>query len=283
MYILEFIFFYKGWSSFFCMVKKGKLIVIEGMDGSGKTTQIDLLMKRFDEEKKGAVVLDFPNYSTPTGKIVRRYLDGEFGPANDIPAKVASIFYAEDRFASKKFIHEELDKGNITILDRYVESSMGHQGGKIRDRAEREDYVKWLEDLEYGNFSLPRPDAVVFLHMPQVVSRELMLNRETKPEFHPGKTSVDGLDGHESSKEHMTNAEESYLHLAELFGWITIRCAPDGTMDSLKTPEEIHKEIWEKLGDVVGKKETVLDMRGISVDERERVLEILEKMYEVKK
>ena len=264
-------------------MKKGKLIVIEGMDGSGKTTQIDLLMKGLEREKKGAVVLDFPNYTTPTGKIVRRYLDGEFGPANDIPAKIASIFYAEDRFASKKLIQDELDKGSFTILDRYVESSMGHQGGKIRDRAEREEYVKWLEDLEYGNFGLPRPDAVVFLHMPQVVSRELMLNRKTKPEFHPGKISKDGLDGHESSEEHMRNAEESYLHLAELFGWITIHCAPDGTMASLKTPKAIHREICEKLGvGEIGKREIVFSMKGMSEEERAAKIKELEKRYGVK-
>ena len=262
------------------MVKRGKLIVFEGTDCSGKSTQINLLIEKLKGMDKGVVTLDFPNYMTPTGKIVRRYLDGEFGPANDIPAKLASIFYAEDRYAAKKFVTEELDKGNVTILDRYVESNMGHQGGKIRDGAEREKFFEWLRELEYDNFELNRPDAVVFLYMPYAVGQELMRNRDRKSEFHPG---AEKLDGHEGSEEHMRNAEESYLHLAELYGWIKIDCAPDGTMNSLKTPEEIHNEIWDKLRNVVGKEETVLDMRGIGVDERERVLEILEKMYGVRR
>jgi len=259
-------------------MKKGRLIVIEGMDGSGKSMQIDLLIKKFKGRGDGVVTLDFPNYSTPTGKVVRRYLDGEFGPANDVPAKIASIFFAEDRNASKGFIQNELDKGNMTILDRYVESNMGHQGGKIRDRVEREEFFKWLEDLEYGNFSLPKPDAVIFLHMPQAVSKELMMKRERKSDFHPAGNSKDGLDGHESSEDHMRNAEEAYLHLANLFGWITVHCAPDGTMESLKTPEEIHEEIWAKLSKVVGD-DAVIDLRGIGVEERESLLDIFEKMY----
>ena len=148
------------------------MIVIEGTDCSGKSTQINLLIDKLKGMGRGVVTLDFPNYSTPTGKIVRRYLDGEFGPANEIDARLASIFYAEDRNASKGFVDDELAKGNVTILDRYVGSNMGHQGGKIRDREEREEFFEWLRELEYGNFELNKPDAVVFLHMPYMVGRE---------------------------------------------------------------------------------------------------------------
>ena len=261
-------------------MKRGKLIVFEGTDCSGKSTQINLLVERLRGMGRGVVTLDFPNYTTPTGKIVRRYLDNEFGSANEVDARVVSIFYAEDRFAAKKFVDDELERGNVTILDRYVESNMGHQGGKIRDRKKREEFFEWLRELEYGTFELNKPDAVVFLYMPYAVGQELMRNRERKSEFHPG---AEELDGHEGSEEHMRNAEESYLHLAELYGWIKIDCAPDGTMASLKTPEEIHVEIWEELSRVVDSSEVTLDMRGISIDERERVLEILEKMYGVRK
>jgi len=261
---------------------KGKLIVIEGMDCSGKSTQIDLLIKKFKENGESVVTLDFPNYSTPTGKIVRRYLDGEFGPANDIPAKIASIFFAEDRNASKVFINAELDKGNVTILDRYVESNMGHQGGKIRDPVEREKFFRWLEELEYDNFSLPKPDAVIFLHMPQAVSKELMKNRKRKSEFHPGEDSEGGLDGHEGSDEHMKNAEEAYLHLAKLYGWITVHCAPDGTMKSLRTPEEIHEELWAKLsGNDSGSREIIYSTKDMSDEQKEKMIKDLEEKYGV--
>jgi dTMP kinase len=258
-------------------MKRGALVVFEGSDCSGKSTQINLLIKRLEEKGKGVVTLDFPNYSTPTGKIVRRYLDGEFGPANDIPAKVASIFFAEDRNASKGFILDELEMGKVTILDRYVESNMGHQGGKIRDPSEREKFFEWLRELEYENFELPKPDAVVFLYMPYEVSQELMKNRERKSEFHPG---AEKLDGHEGCSEHLKNAEEAYLHLAKLYGWIMINCAPDGTMTSLRSPEEIHEELWSKLSGIVENSKETLDVPGISEDERRRVISLLEKMYD---
>lgn len=225
--------------------KKGKLIVFEGTDCSGKSTQINLLIKKLIDEGKKTRTLDFPNYSIPTGRVVRSYLDGEFGEANSVPAKLASIFYAEDRFASKPIIDESLKEVDVTILDRYVESNMGHQGGKIRDPEKRKEFYEWNYNLEYNDFSLPRPDAVIFLYMPPQVSAELMKKRERKSEFHPGEGCVG--DGHESNPEHMRNAAEAYLQLAELYNWIRIDCAPDGTIASLKSPEEISKEVWEKM------------------------------------
>jgi dTMP kinase len=261
------------------MAEKGKLIVFEGTDCSGKSTQINLFINRLKKDDRPVVTLDFPNYSTPTGKIVRRYLDNEFGPANEVPAKLASVFFAEDRHASKKFITDELEKGNVTILDRYVESNMGHQGGKIRNRAEREKFFEWLRELEYDNFELPKPDAVVFLHMPHEVSQELMKNRERKSEFHPG---AEKLDGHEGSKDHMKNAEEAYLHLAELYGWVVVHCAPDGTMTSLKTPEQIHEELWDKLENGGAEnREIVFSTKGMNPKEREAMIAGLEKKYGV--
>jgi len=228
--------------------KKGKLIVFEGTDCSGKSTQINLLIEKLEKENLKIVVLDFPNYSTPTGKIVRRYLDNGFGPANDIDSRIASTFYAQDRFASKPIIEKALEENDIVILDRYVESNMGHQGGKIRNKQEREEFFEWLRELEYDNFSLPKPDGIVFLYMPHLVSRELMKDRERKSEFHPGE---DELDGHEGNPEHLQNAEESYLHLVELYNWIKISCAPDGSINSLRTPEHISEELYEKIQNIL--------------------------------
>ncbi len=229
-------------------MKRGKLIVIEGTDCSGKSTQINLLKENLTEMRKTFIVLDFPNYKTPTGKIVRRYLDGAFGPANEIPAKLASIFYAEDRYASKKYITDALEEYDVVILDRYVESNMGHQGGKIRSQEEREQFFEWLRELEYDNFELPKPDAIMLLYMPYMVGQGLMKTRERKSEFHPG---AEKLDGHEGNIEHLKNAEESYLHLARIYNWIKINCAPNGTLDTLRTPEDISEEVWEKISKVL--------------------------------
>ena len=221
--------------------KRGKLIVIEGTDCSGKSTQINLLLEQLKKENISAASLDFPNYSTPTGKIVRRYLDNEFGPANQIDPKIASIFYAEDRFASKSIIEEALIKNQVVILDRYVESNMGHQGGKIRDENERRKFFEWLKELEYENFQMHKPDLIIFFHMPHLVSIELKGQRTKKSEFHPSRD-----DGHENI-EHLKNAEEAYLQLANLYGWVKISWAPDRTINSLRTPEDISEEVYEHI------------------------------------
>jgi len=224
------------------MKKRGVLLVFEGTDCSGKSTQINLFVERLKNKGKSVVVLDFPNYSTPTGKIVRRYLDNEFGPANSISPKFASILYAEDRFASKQIILDALENNDFVILDRYVESNMGHQGGKVKDPEERKQFFKWLEELEYKNFELPKPDAIIFLYMPWDISKKLKQDRIKKSEFHPGKE-----DGHESNDEHMINAGRSYLQLADLFNWIKIECATEGDYNSLRTPENIAEEVYEKI------------------------------------
>ncbi len=226
--------------------KRGKLLVIEGTDCSGKSTQINLLLERLRKEGIKVVTLDFPNYSTPTGKIVRRYLDNEFGPANMIDARIASIFFAEDRFTSKPIIEKALSDNDLVILDRYVESNMGHQGGKIRSEEERKKFFEWIRDLEYENFQLIKPDAVIIFHMPHLVSMELKKHRTRKSEYHPGKE-----DGHESSEEHMKNAEEAYIHMANLFNFYKIECTKDGTISSLRTPENIFQEFYEKVKEML--------------------------------
>jgi len=215
--------------------KRGKFIVIEGTDCSGKKTQADKVYQRLVDEGVDCISVSFPNYETPTGKIVRRYLYNEFGPANDIDPRLASVLYAEDRFAAKKLIEDALAQGKTVICNRYVESNMGHQGGKIKDREERKNFVKWLEELEYTNFALPRPDAVVFLYMPYLVGMELKKGREGE------------ADGHESNPEHLKNAEEAYVQIAEMYNWMRVECAPDGTINSLRDVFSIGEEVYDKV------------------------------------
>lgn len=221
------------------MGKKGKLIVFEGTDFSGKSTQISKIIKKLNKEGVPVVMFDFPDYTTPTGKVVRRYLNNEFGPADNVPAKIASIFYAEDRFAAKPIIEKAIEDGKVVILDRYVESNMGHQGGKIRNPEERKIFFEWLRELEYGNFQLPKPDAVIFLFMPCLVGQEL------KKEMPGEEERLE--EGHEDNIEHLKNAEQAYLQLAELYNWIKVYCAPDGTINSLRTPENIFEEVYDHV------------------------------------
>lgn len=231
---------------------KGKLIEIEGTDSSGKETQVKKLIEKMESFSIPCVSVDFPRYDTPSGRIVgQSYLgrdvnfhgwEGEsawFGDPDKVDARAVCAYYAADRRMARPFIVGNLDKGTHVVTDRYVDANKGHQGGKIRNKKERLCLYEDLDNLEYGFMQLPRPDLVIFLHMPTDVSLVLKDRRNFE-------TSV-GSDGHENNVAHLRRAEAAYLELADLHGWVKISCAPDGTISSLKTPEEIHKEVWGKV------------------------------------
>ncbi len=220
------------------MAKRGKLFVIEGTDASGKETQTLKLIERLSAENIPCETMSFPRYNTPTGKIVARYLgkesfEQEFGPSDSVNPKLASILYAEDRFFAKPEMEVILNSGSNLILNRYVESNMGHQGGKIHHTNERKKFFMWLDELEYRNFGLPKPDKVIFLYMPYRVGMELKKGR-------PGKA-----DGHENNPEHLRNAERVYLQLARMYNWARVDCTFNRTIETLKTREKIAEEVFE--------------------------------------
>jgi dTMP kinase len=220
----------------------GKLIVIEGTDCSGKATQTKLLIERLnDEDIAKCHHISFPRYKTPTGKIVGEcYLGKDLGSgggswfedANSVDPKIASLYYAADRRAALPEMESILLGGQNIISDRYVTSNMGHQGGKIKDSVERLGFIEWLHYLEYNLLCLPEPDSVVFLHMPYKIGMELKKSRKGK------------ADSHESNPEHLRNAEQAYLELADMYEWVRVDCAPDGTFDSLRGEEDIHEEVF---------------------------------------
>jgi len=217
-----------------------KLIVIGGTDCSGKQTQTELLIEKFKQDNVLVERLSYPMYDTPTGKIVggsylgKKYIsEGLFeeGAANVDP-KVAALYYAADRRYNSYKIKELLDSGTNVILDRYVESNMGHQGGKLKTTEERLNMYKWLEDLEYGLLELPRPDITIFLYMPYQYALELKKDRVELP------------DQHEASEDHLKNAETAYLELAKLYGFKKIDCVKDG---KIRTKEDINEEVYSLL------------------------------------
>lgn len=221
----------------------GKLIVIEGTDCSGKGTQSAKLYDRLVSEGYKVYKTSFPMYDTPTGKIIGGpYLGKEsicrgWFPegANNVPGKVASLYYAADRLYNIDIINHYLDNDYIVILDRYVTSNMGHQAGKISNKEERFEMFKWLEKLEYDFLGLPRPDIKLFLHMPYTYSKELQKNRQE-------------LDELEKSKENMINAENAYLEMVELYNFTKIECIDN---EGLKSIEEIHEEIFKVVIDEI--------------------------------
>ncbi len=220
-------------------MKRGKLIAIEGTDASGKNTQTTLLYNKLIEMNIPVVRDTFPRYNTPTGRIIGGPLLGKpeigesyFENPADVDPITFSLFYAADRRFSLHFINETLDSGKNLILDRYVASNMGHQGGKIRNPVEREEFYKLLEQLEFGMCKLPRPDLTAFLLMPFEKGIEL------KSKMNVQKDEV------EKDFNYLKNSEESYLQLAQLYNWKTINCVKG---DKIKTPQEIHEELFSTV------------------------------------
>lgn len=215
----------------------GKFIVIDGADGSGKATQTELLQKRMEQENIKVETLDYPRYGKESAYFVEQYLNGHYGSAEEVSGKLASIFYALDRFDSKKEINDLLQAGNLVISNRYVSSNAGHQGGKISDKARRDEFLNWLYDLEYNICGLPKPDLNIYLHVPWEIGQKLVDQKKSR-EYINGKKR----DIHEADSQHLKNAQETYLYLVEQENnWVKIDCIKD---DQLMSREEIHEKIW---------------------------------------
>lgn len=223
---------------------KGKLFVIDGTDGSGKQTQLQKLRERFDKEKIDYKVVSFPNYDSPSSSLVKMYLNGDFGTdAQAISPYIASTFFAADRYATFKTQFEEYYKsGGIILADRYTTANMVHQAGKIKDEQEREKFLKWLWDFEFGLYGLPVPTEVFFLNMPFEYSQKLMENRENKI------THSEKKDIHESNKQHLQDAYNEACKLVKKYNWCEIKCVENGKIRAI---DDIHEEIFGKVvGDI---------------------------------
>ena len=157
---------------------KGKLIVIDGVDGAGKKTQTALLQERLIAAGRKVFTLSYPRYGQPSAALVEMYLRGEFGSdEKTVNPYVASTFYALDRFAESAAVKEALDKGTIVIADRYVTANMAHQGGKIDDPEERKKYFDWVYDFEYNKCGLAKPDLTLLLYAPLEATNQLLQSR----------------------------------------------------------------------------------------------------------
>ncbi len=198
-----------------------RLVVIDGLDGSGKTTQFELLCEYLSSRGTSYKQICFPDYKEPSSALVKMYLAGEFGSSPDsVNPYAASAFYAVDRYASyKRFWESDYKAGVLILAARYTTSNVIHQMSKL-PREKWDGYLSWLEDFEYGLLELPRPDVVVFLDMPLEVSQRLLINRY--------KGDSERRDIHERDKEYLKRCRESALYAAEKLGWQVIPCAQNG-------------------------------------------------------
>lgn len=208
-----------------------KLIVIDGIDGSGKSTQIELLLQKLKKEGKQAESMHFPQYGKKSAGIVEEYLAGKFGTTEQVGPYRASIFYACDRYAASFKIKELLSKGILFVSDRYVSASIAHLGSSIKDPEESKKFIEWLKDLEYNIFQIPKPDISILLKIDPDEAQRLMDNKSYK-------------DIHETDIEHQRNAAKIYEELAEKENWIIIECMDNNKLRSI---EDIHNELWDKI------------------------------------
>ena len=221
----------------------GRLIILEGGDGSGKATQSKLLLERLQREGKSVMSITFPDYDSPSSSLVKMYLAGDFGKQpSDVNPYVASTFYAGDRFASFRMKCKEFyENGGIIIADRYVTSNMIHQMVTFDDPEEREKFLAWLDDLEYVKFGLPRPDKVFLLDVPLAVTEALMSTRVEKT---GGQTG----DIHELDRAYLERVHAAYDELVMRYHWDKIECTEGLSMRSI---ESIHESIYTRLtGDI---------------------------------
>lgn len=220
---------------------KGKLIVFEGTDGSGKSTQFKLLCDRLNRQGTSFTRLVFPQYREPSSALIRMYLAGEFGShPSDVNPYAASAFYAVDRYASwKKVWGETYEQGGLILADRYTTSNAVHQAGKIPEE-EQPPFLDWLTDFEYGKLGLPRPDAVVYLDMPTEESVKLLRSREAATHTQ--------ADIHEVDTEYLALCRKTALKAAQHYGWYRVECVRDGQVRSIA---DIHSEIWTYLSTIL--------------------------------
>lgn len=219
-------------------MSKGKLVVLEGIDGSGKSTNYKLLCQRLDEMGKEYHKVVFPRYDQESSSMIRMYLSGQFGSKpEDVNAYTASTFFSVDRFASFKSDWEPLYMdGKLILADRYTTSNAVHQGAKL-DKEELPDFFDWLYDLEFEKMKLPRPDLVIYLD----VDIEISVSRMRKRESLTNTTA----DIHEKDVDYLNRCIETARYACDHLGWIKIPCRnPDG---SERTIEEIHEEVYRNV------------------------------------
>ncbi len=220
-------------------MSKGKFIVIDGTDGSGKGTQTDLLIARLVNEGRQVEKADFPQYGKPSAYFVEKYLRGEYGTANEVGPYQGSVFYAMDRFDASFELRKWIAEEKIIVSNRYVSANMGHQTGKIDSREEQDAFLEWLDNLEYNIMGIPKPDINILLYMPPHMG-QVLVDQKGERAYTQGQKR----DIHEADLEHLKRASDAYMYVAQKYNWIIINCA-DG--EKYRSREDVHQEIYEKV------------------------------------
>jgi dTMP kinase len=220
------------------MPARGKLIVLEGIDGSGKHTQLEMLARAMRERGVAHTTIDFPRYDGFFGKMVAQYLNGEFGTLTEVDAHFSALLFAGDRLENKKQLENFLDDGKLVLADRYVASNLAHQGARVAARKLTE-FLRWLGRLEYGVYGLPREDLVIYLRLPATRAQKLVGKKNAR------RYTRRRRDLQEANLAHLQAATKIFELLARQQNWATVECL-EGQSD-LRQPGAIHRDIMAIL------------------------------------
>jgi dTMP kinase len=199
------------------MTLRGKFIAIEGIDGSGKRTQLDLLARALESRGVAIAQFSFPRYDSSFGRLVASYLNGEFGPLSTVDAHLSALLYAGDRFESKGELEAALSAGKTVLADRYIASNLAHQTARVAPQR-REEFLTWLKRLEYGLYGLPAEDLVIYLRLPVAEAQRLVGLKETRD-----YTTLQ-RDLQEADQKHLEQAALVFDRLAMEPNWVTVNC-----------------------------------------------------------
>ncbi|HXA57169.1 MAG TPA: hypothetical protein VNU84_07000 [Candidatus Acidoferrum sp.] len=217
------------------MAARGKFVVLEGIDGSGKRTQIEMLARAFGERSIPYQLASFPNYSRFFGKLAGQFLNGDFGPLEAVDPHLSALIYASDRWDAKPELEAALAAGKILLADRYIGSNMAHQGARV-PREKRTEFIEWLRQLEYNEYGLPVEDLVIYLRVPVEEAHRLVGEKQAR-----GYTNM-MRDLQESSRAHLAEAASVYEELSLQPNWTKIDCS-DAASRAMRAPASIHEEI----------------------------------------
>ena len=220
------------------MPPRGKLIVIEGIDGSGKRTQAEALAREFSARGIEHTQIGFPRYDGFFGRLAAQFLNGDFGPLESVDPHFSALLYAGDRLEAKPRIEAELGGGKIVLADRYIGSNLAHQGARIAAE-KRAAFLDWLRELEYKVYGLPKEDLVVYLRVPAAAAHRLIGEKAAR------RYTQLRRDLQESDMAHLEKASQIYDELSRQPTWVKIECA--GADDALLTPAAIHQQIWASI------------------------------------
>jgi len=217
------------------MKPRGILIAVEGIDGSGKRTQVELLEKALTKRGHSVLSTGFPQYDSWFGKMVGKFLNGELGTLETVDPHFSTLLYAGDRLEAKPRLEAALRRGEVVLVDRYIASNLAHQTARV-PAAGRPHFVKWIEHLEYGIYGLPRENLVLYLRVPPAEAQALVAQKGART-YTSAKTDIQ-----ESSLRHLEDAAEMYDRLSRREHWATIACF-DSARHTMRAPAEIAEEV----------------------------------------